>query len=61
MSFDVFTTPNLSSEAIVATDDNPGLVSLLRKALNKLANSVEYNGVVEDICTFVNIFNERTP
>ena len=61
MSSDVFTTPNLSSEAIVNTDDNSDLVSLLRKALNKLANSVEYNGVVEDIDAFVNVFNKRTP
>ena len=66
VSSDVFTTPNLSSDAIVNTDeqkpdDNPGLASLLWRALNKLANSREYNGVVEDINAFVNVFNKRTP
>ena len=70
MSSDVFTTLNLSSAAIVNTDeqkpnDNPGLASLLRRVLNKLANSGEYDGVVdgvvEDIHAFVNVFNERTP
>ncbi len=66
VSFDVFTTPNLSSDAIVNTDeqkpdDNPGLASLLRKALNEFANSLEYNGVLEDIYAFVNVFNEWTP
>ncbi len=66
VSSDVFTTPNLSSEAIVDTDeqrhvDNSDLAPLLRKALNKLANSNEYNGVVEDIDAFVSVFNERTP
>jgi hypothetical protein len=66
VSSDVFSTPNLSSESIVNTDDqipvdNPGLASLLRSALNKLANSREYNGIVEDLHAFVNVFNERTP
>jgi len=66
LSFDVFTTPILSSESIVNSDDqppadNPGLVSLLWSALNKLANSREYNGIVEDIYVFVTVFNERTP
>ena len=42
-------------------NDNTDLASLLRRALNKLANSVEYNGVVEDIHAFVKVFNERTP
>jgi len=54
VSSDVFIIPNLSSDAIVNTDeqkpdDNPDLASLLIRALNKLANSVEYNGVVEDV------------
>jgi flagellar capping protein FliD len=66
VSSDVFSTPILSSDAIVNTDeqnsaDNQGLASLLRRALNKLANSQEYNGIVEDIHAFVNAFNERTP
>jgi hypothetical protein len=66
LSFDVFSTPYLSSESIVNTDeqkpdDDPGLASLLRRSLNKFANSWEYNSVVEDIHAFVNIFNERTP
>jgi hypothetical protein len=56
----------VSSDAIVISDeqkpdDNLGLASLLRRALNKLSNSREYNGIVEDIHTFVNLFNERTP
>jgi len=63
---DVFTTPNLSSESIINTDeqkspDNTGLASQLRSELNKLANSLEYNGVVEDLYAFVKVFNERTP
>jgi len=66
VSSDVFSTPSLSSESIVNSDDqtpadNPGLASLLRRALNKLANSLEYNGIVEDLPAFVNVFNERTP
>ena len=66
VSSDVFSTPILSSDAIVNTDeqnsaDNQGLASLLRRALNKLANSQEYNGIVEDIHAFVNAFNERIP
>ena len=66
MSSDVFSTQILSSESNVNSDDqthadNPGLASLLRRALNKLANSREYNGVVEDIYAFVKVFNERTP
>jgi hypothetical protein len=66
VSSPAFTTPNLSSGSIVNTDkqkpdDNPGLASLLRKALNRVANSNKYNGVVEDIYAFVNVFNERTP
>jgi hypothetical protein len=53
MSSDVFCTPKLSSDAIVTNGeqklvDNQGLASLLRRALNKLANSQEYNGIVED-------------
>ena len=64
MSSDVFRTPDLSSESIVPCDeqklvDNQGLASLLRKALNKLENSGEYDGVVEDIPAFVDVFNER--
>jgi hypothetical protein len=56
----------LSSGEIVNTDeqksvDNLGLASLLRRALNKLANSSEYNGIVKDIYAFVNVFNDRTP
>ena len=66
MSSDVFCTPDLSSDAIVHCDEqksveNQGLASLLRRALNKFANSCEYNGVVEDIYAFVNVFNERIP
>jgi hypothetical protein len=66
MPYDVLSTPNLSSESIVTNGeqksvDNQGLASLLRRALNKLANSSEYNGIVEDILVFVNVFNERTP
>ena len=66
MSSDVFSTPDLSSDAIVISDEqksvnNTDIVSLLKRALNKLANSLEYNGVVEDIYAFVNVFNERTP
>ena len=66
MSPNAFSTPDLSSESIVNTyeqksDDNLGLASLLRRALNKLVNSWEYNSVVEDIHAFVNVFNERTP
>jgi len=66
VSSDVFTTPNLSSESIVNTyeqkpDDYSDSVSLLIRALNKLANSHRYNGIVEDIDAFVNVFNERTP
>jgi hypothetical protein len=66
MSSDVFSTKILSSDAIVNTDeqnfaDDQGLASLLRRALNKLANSQEYNGIVEDIHAFVNVFNERIP
>ena len=65
MSSGVFSTPDLSSDAIVTNgeqkpDDNQGLASLLRRALNKLAIS-EYNGIVEDIPAFVNVFNKRTP
>ena len=66
MSPNVFSTPDLSYESIVDTDeqkpaDDPDIVSLLIRALNKLANSREYNGIVEDIFAFVNVFNERTP
>jgi hypothetical protein len=66
VSSDVFSTPYLSSESIVNTDeqksvDDQGLASLLRRALNKLANSREYNSSVEDLYAFVNVFNERTP
>ena len=66
MSSDVFSTQILSSDAIANTDeqnsaDNQGLASLLRRALNKLANSQEYNSIVEDIHAFVNAFNERIP
>jgi hypothetical protein len=66
LSSDVFSTPNLSSDAIVNTDeqklaDNPDIVSLLIRALNKLARSGKYNGLVEDIHAFVNLFNERDP
>ena len=46
VSSDVFSAPILSFDAIVNTDeqnsaDNQGLASLLRRALNKLANSQE--------------------
>ena len=63
---DVFTTPNLSSESIINTDDqkspdNTGLASQLRSELNKFANSSEYNSSVENIYAFVKVFNERTP
>jgi hypothetical protein len=56
----------MSSDAIVNIDeqksaDDPGLVSLLMRALNKLANSGKYNGSVEDIYAFVDAFNERDP
>jgi hypothetical protein len=66
MSSDVFTTPYLSSEAIVNIDEqkpteNTGLASQLRMELNKLANSVEYNSSVEDLYAFVKVFNDRTP
>ena len=66
MSSAVFGTPYLSFEAIVTSGeqkpaDNQGLASLLRRALNKLANSQEYNSIVEDIQSFVKVFNERTP
>jgi len=66
VSSDVSTTQYLSSEPIVTSDeqkpaDNPDAVSLLRRALNKLANSGEYNCLVEDIHVFVNVFNERDP
>jgi hypothetical protein len=66
VSSDVFTTPNLSFDAIVISDeqkriDDQDSVSLLRRALKKLANSREYNGIVEDIHAFVAVFNERTP
>jgi len=62
MSSDVFSTPDLSSDAIVISDEqksvnNTDIVSLLKRALNKLANSLEYNGVVEDIYAFVNVFD----
>ena len=40
---------------------NTGLALLLRSELNKLANSLKYNGIVEDIYSFVKVFNERTP
>ena len=64
MSSDVFSTPDLSSDAIVTNGeekltDDPDIVSLLIRALNKLAIS-EYNGIVEDIPAFVNVFNDRT-
>ena len=66
VSYDVFTTPNLSSGSIVSTDeqkpdDYHDLALLLIRALNKLANSHRYNGIVEDIQAFVNVFNEKTP
>ena len=66
MSSPAFTTPNLSSGSIVSidkqkTDDYHDLTSLLKRALNKLANSHKYNGIVEDIHAFVNVFDERTP
>jgi hypothetical protein len=66
VSSDVFSTPNLSSDAIVISDEqkpayDPYIVSLLRRALNKPANSRKYNSVVEDIHAFVNVFNERDP
>jgi hypothetical protein len=56
----------LSSDVIVASGeqkptDNQGLASLLRRTLNKFANSREYNGIVEDLHSFVSVFNERTP
>ena len=66
MSSGVFSTPNLSSDAIVNIDEqnptaNTGLASQLRSELNKLANSRGFNGMVGDIHAFVNVFNERTP
>ena len=66
MSSDVFSTHKLSSDAIVIGDeqkpvDDPDIVQLLRRALNKLANSEKYNGSVEDRYAFVNVFNERNP
>ncbi len=66
VSSGVFTTSNLSSDAIVniheqKPDDYHDSALLLRRALNKLANSLKYNGIVGDIHTFVNVFNERTP
>ena len=66
VSSDVFSTPDLSSDVIVTNGeqksvDNTGLASQLRSELNQLANSVEYNSVVEDIHAFVNAFNDRTP
>jgi DNA primase catalytic core len=66
MSSDVFSTPNLSSDAIVTICEqkptySTGVASQLRSELNRLANSLEYNGIVEDIDAFVKIFNERTP
>jgi hypothetical protein len=66
MSSDVFCTPDLSSGAIVTNGDqksvdNADIVSLLRRALNKLANSGEYNGILNDTHAFVHLFNERTP
>ena len=66
MSSGVFSTPNLSSDAIVNIDEqnptaNTGLASQLRSELNKLANSREFNCMVGDIHAFVNVFNERTP
>jgi len=62
---DVFCTPDLSSDAIVTNGeekltDDPYIVSLLIRALNKLAIS-EYNGIVKDTHAFVDVFNERTP
>jgi serine/threonine-protein kinase RIO1 len=56
----------LSSDAIIISDeqkpaDNPDIASLLRRDLNNLVNSLEYNGIVEDVYAFVKIFNERTP
>jgi hypothetical protein len=66
MSSDVFSTPDLSSDAIVTIceqkpTENIGLASQLRSELNQLANSGEYYGMVEDIYAFVRVFNERTP
>jgi len=66
VSTDVSPTPNLSSDTIVTSgeqkpDDYSDLTSLLIRALNKLANSQKYNGIVEDIHAFVNVFNDRTP
>jgi hypothetical protein len=66
VSTDVSPTPNLSSDTIVTSgeqkpDDYSDLTSLPIRALNKLANSQKYNGIVEDIHAFVNVFNERTP
>jgi hypothetical protein len=66
VSSDVFSTPNLSSGAIVTVCEqkpthNTGLASQLRSELNRLANSLEYNGIVEDVHDFVNVFNDRTP
>jgi hypothetical protein len=65
ISSDVSTTLNLSSDVVVVNGeqkpiDNKGLASLLRRVLNKLANSREYNGIVTDLHAFVNVFNERT-
>lgn len=40
---------------------NTGLAPQLRSELNQLANSVEHNGIVENLYAFVNVFNERTP
>jgi len=63
---DVFSTQNLSSEPIVNMGEqkpanDPDSVSLLWRTLNTLANSGRYNGSIEDMCAFVNAFNERDP
>ena len=66
LSSDVFSTSYLSFDTIVISDeqksvDNPDIVSLVWRALNKLANSGEYTGIVKDTHAFVNVFNEKTP
>ena len=66
MSTDVSPTPNLSSDTIITSgkqkpDDCSDSVSLLIRELNKLANSHRYNGIVENVQAFVNVFNGRTP
>jgi hypothetical protein len=66
LSSGVFSTPDLSSDAIVTNGEqkpihNTGLALQFRSELNQLANFVEYNGVVENIYAFVKIFNERIP